>query len=103
MRFVCNMDKKKVIQLINYREVENMYSLKVDNTGMIVTTNGNVYIGTITIIDYCDDTITLTNGVSYKVTITGYVQTLFNEVTISESDVLCCMDKSQTWVIHTNN
>ena len=103
MRFVCNMDKKKVIQLIDYREVENIYSLKVDNTGMIVTTNGNVYIGTITIIDYCDDTITLTNGVSYKVTITGYVQTLFNEVTISESDVLCCMDKSQTWVIHTNN
>lgn len=103
MRFVCNMDKKKVIQLIDYREVENIYSLKVDNTGMIVTTNGNVYIGTITNIDYCDDTITLTNGVSYKVTITGYVQTLFNEVTISESDVLCCMDKSQTWVIHTNN
>ena len=89
--------------MIDYREVENIYSLKVDNTGMIVTTNGNVYVGTIAIIDYCDDTITLTNGVSYKVTITGYVQTLFNEVTISESDVLCCMDKSQTWIIHTNN
>ena len=89
--------------MIDYREVENMYSLKVDNTGMIVTTNGHVYVGTIVNIDYCDDTITLTNGVSYKVTITGYVQTLFNEVTISESDVLCCMDKSQTWVIHTNN
>ena len=89
--------------MIDYREVENMYSLKVDNTGMIVTKGGNVYIGTITHIDYCDDTITLTNGVSYKVTITGYNETRFNEVTISESDVLCCMDKSQTWIIHTNN
>lgn len=89
--------------MIDYREVENMYSLKVDNTGMIVTKGGNVYIGTITHIDYCDDTITLTNGVSYKVTITGYNETRFNQVTISESDVLCCMDKSQTWVIHTNN
>ena len=89
--------------MIDYREVENMYSLKVDNTGMIVTTNGNVYVGTIVNIDYCDDTITLTNGVSYNVTIRGYEETPFNEVTINENDVLCCIDKSQTWKVFTNN
>ena len=89
--------------MIDYREVENMYSLKVDNTGMIVTTKGNVYVGTIVNIDYCDGTITLTNGISYNVTIRGYVETPFNEVTINEKDVLCCMDKSQTWKVITNN
>ena len=89
--------------MVDYREVENMYSLKVDNTGMIVTKTGNVYVGTITNINYCDDTITLTNGISYKVTITGYVEERFDTQTVKENDVLCCIDKSQTWVIHTNN
>lgn len=86
--------------MIDYREIENIYNLKVDYTGMIVTLKGNVYVGTIINIDYCDCTVTLANGSAYEVGITGYVEKRFMEVTINEEDVLCCMDKSPTWKVY---
>lgn len=88
------MDRMEVMRMIDNRELENIYSLKHGTTAMIVLLRGDVYVGQVDIIDYNDETITLIDGYVYENTIRGTIQKYFNEVTIREGDVLCCMDKS---------
>ncbi len=80
--------------MIDNRELENMYSLKYGYTAMIALNCGDIYVGEVSVIDYCDSTITLRNGFVYEITIEGKIQKFFSEVTIHEDDVLCCMDRS---------
>ena len=71
-----------------------MYSLKYGYTAMIALNCGDIYVGEVSLIDYCDSTITLRNGFMYEITIEGKIQKFFSEVTIHEDDVLFCIDKS---------
>lgn len=80
--------------MIDNRDLENIYNLKPGTTAMIVLLCGDVYVGQVDIIDYNDETITLIDGYVYENTIRGTIQKYFNEVTIKEDEVLCCMDKS---------
>lgn len=97
------MDRMEVIRMIDNRELENIYSLKHGTTAMIVLLRGDVYVGQVDIIDYHDETITLIDGYVYENTIRGTIQNYFNEVTIKEGDVLCCMDKSPLIVYVTKD
>ena len=84
----------EVMRMIDNRNLENVYNLKPGTTAMIVLIRGDVYVGQVDIIDYNDETITLIDGYVYENTIRGTIQKPFNEVTIEEDKVLCCMDKS---------
>lgn len=97
------MDRMEVMRMIDNRELENIYSLKHGTTAMIVLLRGDVYVGQVDIIDYNDETITLIDGYVYENTIRGTIQNYFNEVTIKEGDVLCCMDKSPLIVYVTKD
>lgn len=93
----------EVIRMIDNRDLENIYNLKPGTTAMIVLIRGDVYVGQVDIIDYNDETITLIDGYVYENTIRGTIQKYFNEVTIREGDVLCCMDKSPLIVYVTKD
>lgn len=88
------MDRMEVMRMIDNRELENIYSLKHGTTAMIVLLRGDVYVGQVEVKDYHDESITLIDGYVYENTIRGIIQKYFNEATIREDDVLCCMDKS---------
>lgn len=88
------MDRMEVMRMIDNRDLENIYNLKPGTTAMIVLLRGDVYVGQVDIIDYNDETITLIDGYVYENTIRGTIQKHFNEATIKEDEVLCCMDKS---------
>ena len=93
----------EVMRMIDNRDLENIYNLKHGTTAMIVLIRGDVYVGQVDIIDYNDETITLIDGYVYENTIRGTIQKYFNEVTIKEGDVLCCMDKSPLIVYITKD
>lgn len=97
------MDRMEVMRMIDNRDLENIYNLKHGTTAMIVLLRGDVYVGQVDIIDYNDETITLIDGYVYENTIRGTIQKYFNEVTIKEGDVLCCMDKSPLIVYVTKD
>lgn len=97
------MDRMEVMRMIDNRDLENIYNLKHGTTAMIVLLRGDVYVGQVDIIDYHDETITLIDGYVYENTIRGTIQKYFNEVTIREGDVLCCMDKSPLIVYVTKD
>lgn len=97
------MDRMEVMRMIDNRDLENIYSLKHGTTAMIVLLRGDVYVGQVDIIDYNDETITLIDGYVYENTIRGTIQNYFSEITIRESDVLCCMDKSPLIVYVTKD
>lgn len=88
------MDRMEVMRMIDNRDLENIYNLKPGTTAMIVLLPGDVYVGQVDIIDYNDETITLIDGYVYENTIRGTIQNYFNEATIKENEVLCCIDKS---------
>lgn len=93
----------EVMRMIDNRDLENIYNLKPGTTAMIVLLRGDVYVGQVDIIDYNDETITLIDGYVYENTIRGTIQNYFNEVTIKENEVLCCMDKSPLIVYVTKD
>lgn len=97
------MDRMEVMRMIDNRDLENIYNLKHGTTAMIVLLRGDVFVGQVDIIDYNDETITLSDGFVYENTIRGTIQNYFNEVTIKEGDVLCCMDKSPLIVYVTKD
>ena len=80
--------------MIDNRELENIYSLKYGHTAVVGLLCGDVYIGELSLIDYCNSTITLVDGFVYEITVEGKIQKFFSEVTIHEDDVLFCIDKS---------
>lgn len=89
--------------MIDNRDLENIYNLKHGTTAMIVLLRGDVYVGQVDIIDYNDESITLIDGYVYENTIRGTIQKYFNEATIKENEVLCCMDKSPLIVYVTKD
>ena len=97
------MHRMEVMRMIDNRDLENIYNLKPGTTAMIVLLRGDVYVGQVDIIDYSDETITLIDGYVYENTIRGTIQKPFNEATIKEGDVLCCMDKSPLIVYVTKD
>ena len=76
------------------RELENIYSIKYGHTAVVGLLCRDTYIGEVSLIDYCDGTITLVDGFVYEITVEGKIQKYFNKVTIHEDDVLFCIDKS---------
>ena len=86
---------------MKYRgDTDEIFALRPGYLAQIVTTRGDVYLGTVADVDpIIDETVTLENGTAWTYEIAGYVQCVLDKKTLTSDEILTCLSNDPLWPI----
>ena len=85
---------------MKYRgDTDEIFLLKEGYLAQIVTTRGDVFLGTVKEVDIVEETVTLENGTAWTYELAGYVQWVLDEKTLTSDECLTVLSNDPLWPI----
>lgn len=85
---------------MKYRgDTDEIFLLKEGCLAQIVTTRGDVFLGTVKEVDIVEETVTLENGTYWTYEIAGYVEHVLDKKTLTSDEILTCLSNDPLWPI----
>ena len=85
---------------MTYRgDTDEIFLLKEGYLAQIVTTRGDVFLGTVADVDIIDETVTLENGIYWTYEVAGYVEHVLDKKTLISDEILTCLSNQPLWDI----
>lgn len=86
---------------MKYRgDTDEIFLLKEGYLAQIVTTRGDVFLGTVVAVDpIIEETVTLENGTYWTYEVAGYVEHVLDEKTLTSDEILTCLSNDPLWPI----
>ena len=86
---------------MKYRgDTDEIFLLKEGYLAQIVTTRGDVFLGTVAEeTDIVAETVTLEDGTYWTYEVAGYVQCVLDKKTLTSDEILTCLSNDPLWPI----
>ena len=79
--------------------IDEIFALREGYLALIVTTRGDVYLGTVKEVDIVEETVTLENIAYWPYEVAGYVARGLDEKTLVNDEILTCLSNDPIWPI----
>lgn len=79
--------------------IDEIFCFRPGYLALIVTTRGDVFLGTIKEVDIVEETVTLEDGTAWLYEVAGYVARGLDEKTLSNDEILTCLSNDPIWPI----
>lgn len=81
--------------------IDEIFALRPGYLAQIVTTRGDVFLGTVAEqgIDIVAETVTLEDGTAWTYEVAGYVEHVLDKKTLTSDEILTCLSNVPLWPI----